>query len=84
MIFSPAADNGSDFVSETKTASFSAETTTACVEFDIIDDPLALEGDETFTVTFETPDRFQATDPMTATVTIVDDDGRGSLHYTND
>ena len=72
---SNTADSGSDFLAGTQTASFTAGSTRTCVNFVIIDDDLALEGDETFTATFETPDGFVSADPTTATVTIVDDDG---------
>jgi hypothetical protein len=68
------ADSGSDFSAGTQTASFTAGSTRACVNFVIIDDDLALEGDETFTATFETPDGFASVDPSTATVTIIDND----------
>ena len=71
-----AADSGSDFISDTLTASFTSGTTRACVNFIVRDDNVALEGDETFTATFETPEGFLTTDPSTATVTIIDDDGQ--------
>ena len=74
-IVSNTADSGSDFLAGTQTASFTAGSTRACVNFVIIDDDLALEGDETFTATFETPDGFASVDPSTATVTIIDNDG---------
>ena len=77
ITFSTVADSVGDFVSRTQTASFAAGSTRACVEFIIVDDDIALEGDETFTATFATPDGFMASEPSISTVTIIDDDGRG-------
>ena len=54
---------------------FAANSDTACVEFTVLDDTIALEGDETFTVTFTTPSGTIPGSPSTATVTIKDDDG---------
>ena len=66
---------GDDFVVETLTAMFAANSDTACVEFTVVDDMIALEGDETFTVTFTTPPAIVPGSPSAATVTIIDDDG---------
>ena len=44
-----------DFLVEVLTASFAPGDTEACVEFVLLDDALALEGDETFTTSFEPP-----------------------------
>ena len=66
---------GDDFVVETLTAMFATNSDTACVEFTVLDDTIALEGDETFTVTFTTPPGTIPGSPSTATVTIKDDDG---------
>ena len=60
---------------ETLTTMFAANSDTACVEFTVVDDMIALEGDETFTVTFTTPLGIIPGSPSTATVTIIDDDG---------
>ena len=68
-----------DFVVETLTASFAAGDTVVCVVFTVIDDTLALEGDETFTATLQPPDGIMTDGPLTVTITIidniVDDDG---------
>ena len=69
------AGSGTEFIDSPLTSSFPAGSTRACVNFAILDDTLALEGDETFTATFETPDGFISVKPSTATVTILDDDG---------
>ena len=82
ITFSTVADSVGDFVSGIQTASFAAGSTRACVEFIIVDDSIALEGDETFTATFATPDGFLAEDPSTSIVTIIDDDGRGLTLYS--
>ena len=66
---------GDDFVVETLTAMFAANSDTACVEFTVVDDMIALEGDETFTVTFTTPPGTGPGSPSPATVTIIDDGG---------
>ena len=68
------ADSG-DFVPETLTASFAAGATEACVEFIVTDDLIALEGNDTFTVTFDPPAGILPGTPSTATVTIIDNDG---------
>ena len=60
---------------ETLTAMFGANSDTACVEFTVVDDMIALEGDETFTVTFTTPPGTTPRSLSTATMTIIDDDG---------
>ena len=49
----------------------------ACVDIPITDDPLAMEGDETFTVTISTPLGVPF-DPEPSTVTITDNDGEFS------
>ena len=72
------AEDGIDFISGTQTASFAAGSTRACVEFIIVNDNIALEGDETFTATFATPDGFNPGEPQTATIAIIDNDGRSS------
>ena len=82
ITFSTVADSVGDFISGTQTASFAAGSTRACVEFIIVDDSIALEGDETFTATFATPDGILAENPSTSIVTIIDDDGRGLTLYT--
>ena len=70
---------GDDFVVETLTAMFEANDNTTCVEFTVVDDMIALEGDETFTVTFTTPPGIIPRSPFTATVTVIDDDGNIGL-----
>lgn len=48
-----------------------------CVEIPITDDPLAMEGDETFTVTITPPPGVPA-DPGPSIVTITDNDGKST------
>ena len=64
-----------DFVVETLTAMFAANNDTACVEFTVVDDMIAFEGDETFTVTFTTLPGTIHGSRSRANVTIIDDDG---------
>ena len=71
---------GDDYRIETLTASFSAGQIVSCVDFVLMDDDIALEGDETFTVDFVAPHVIVKVSPLTATVTIEDDDGETS-HY---
>ena len=66
---------GVDFIVETQTATFTAGSTEACVQFTVVDDALALEGDETFTVDFVAPPETERGSLSPATVTIFDDDG---------
>ena len=66
---------GVDFIVETQTATFTAGRTEACVQFTVVDDALALEGNETFTVDFVAPPATERGSPSPATVTITDDDG---------
>ena len=60
---------------EVLTASFAPGDTEACVEFVLLDDALALEGDETFTISFEPPAGTNPGASTTVTFTIIDDDG---------
>ena len=60
---------------EDLTASFAPGDTEACVEFVLLDDTLALEGDETFTTSFEPPAGINPGVSTTVTVIIIDDDG---------
>ena len=69
---------GDDFRIETLTASFAAGQIVSCVDFVVIDDNIALEGDETFTVDFDAPDGIDKESPPTATVTVKDNDGKTS------
>ena len=74
-VYFPLPATSSDFLPETLIASFAAGATEACVEFIVINDPIALEGDETFDVDFDPPEGILPGTPPTATVTIIDDDG---------
>jgi len=53
-----------------------AAASQACADIPIIDDDIALEGDETFQVTLVVPPGTPSSHPDTATVTIKDDDGK--------
>ena len=59
---------------------FSGGRTVACVNFTITTDDIALEGNETFTVSFVPPSGTQAGTPANSTVTIIDDDGMFRIH----
>lgn len=63
-----------DFIIETLTASFAAGDTEACVHFTVIDDNIALEGDEVFIPSISLPPGMSHGEPSTATVTITDND----------
>ena len=65
---------GTDFIDEPRMVTIAAGDTEACTRFVVVDDSLALEGDETFVVDFEVPSGVQSGTPSTTTVTIIDDD----------
>lgn len=48
----------------------------ACADIPITDDELGLEGNEVFEVLLETAPNIPSSSPRTATVVIVDDDGK--------
>ena len=54
---------------------FPQEAVESCAVIEIVDDSLALEGEETFTVSFITPAAVQQASPISTTVTIIDNDG---------
>ena len=57
---------------------FDSDDTELCVQFDITDDEIALEGDEKFIVSFDIKSDNTTAIPgnrATSTVTIVDNDG---------
>ena len=62
-------------MAETLTASFAAGDTEACVNFRVIDDNLALEGDEVFIPVISLPPGIRPGDPFGSSVTIIDNDG---------
>ena len=74
-ISSPTA--AADFVPDTHTITFpvSPDASTVCTSFVILDDTIALEGNEQFYVNFTAPAEVQRGFTDTACVTIVDDDG---------
>ena len=59
---------------------FAAGETEACTNFVVVDDLLALEGDETFVVDYVVPPGVQSGTPSSTTVTIVDDDRKLCTH----
>ena len=65
---------GTDFIDEPRVVTIAAGDTEACTRFVVVNDSLALEGDETFVVDFEVPPGVQSGTPSTTTVTIIDDD----------
>ena len=46
----------------------------SCAQIVIIDDSIALEGDETIVITFTPPSGIQQGSPSSSTVTIIDND----------
>lgn len=77
------ATAGSDYTSTSGTLNFAAGQTSQSFTIPILNDSTA-EGDETFNVTLNSPSGAVLGTPATATVTIVDDDGRGTLQFSAD
>ena len=73
-----------DFIATTITnVELSSENNEVCVEFRIVDDDIALEGDEVFRVSFDIKSSNTTATPgdrPTTTVTIEDDDGMMSFY----
>lgn len=68
-----------DFIAETKTIVFPANSNEVCTSFPIINDATALEGVEEFQVTFTVIDGPGSNgERTTSTVQIVDDDSKHS------
>ena len=75
-IWSSVSSGGKDFSTDPRKITIPAGSEgTACTDIDITDDSVALEGNETFTLTLTVDDH---SPPVTsaATVTIIDDDGK--------
>ena len=54
---------------------FQIGTVESCVQIVIVDDSLALEGDETIVVSFTAPPGTQQGSPPSSTISIIDNDG---------
>ena len=79
----PASSNpateGEDFPSDIFPVTFNAgENTTFCVDVAVIDDDIALEGDEQFRVIFSELNGARVGENSESTITIQDDDGKSS------
>ena len=68
-------EGGLDFIEDMLLTSFEAGSTEACVNFTILPDVIALEGEETFAVNLFAPYGTQPGSQSPSTVTIIDDDG---------
>ena len=55
---------------------FEAGFVESCAELAVVDDSLALEGDETIVVSFSAPPGTQQGTPPSSTITILDNDGQ--------
>lgn len=67
--------DGEDFTGITAVpVTIPASGTMACTDIPIIDDDLALEEDESFGVTLDTPPGIPSSSPDASTVTIIDND----------
>ena len=65
-----------DFIEDSLLASFINGSTEVCVNFTLLPDVIALEGEETFAVDVFPPYGTQPGNLTTSTVTIIDDDGK--------
>ena len=79
----PASSNpateGEDFPSDIFPVTFiPGENTTFCVDVAVIDDDIALEGDEQFRVIFSELNGARVGENSESTITIQDDDGKSS------